>query len=61
MRKFIHGRSDKVYTIEDNKRGRFVKIKSTENKITTSMDMHRDKLRRFERDLEEFGFVEVSQ
>ena len=59
MRKFIHGRSEKVYTIEDKGRN-FIKVTSTEGKITTSMDMHRDKLRRFEKDLEEFGFVEVT-
>lgn len=60
MRKFIHGRSQKVYVIEDKGYGHFVKIKSTDGKITTSMDMHRDKVRRFEKDLEEFGYVETS-
>lgn len=58
MRKYIHGWSEKVYTIEDSGR-KFVKVTSMEGKITTSLELHRDKLTRFERDLEEFGFVEV--
>lgn len=60
MKRYIHGRSEKVYTIEDPNRGSFVTIKSTEGKVTTSMQLHRDKLPRFTRDLDEFGYVEVS-